>query len=151
MQKPATEFNHSISDDDDEHDILDSSNDLNSGGSGKSALVIPCKEDDVLLGRGRVGWMGNQRFQREVRRNAQRYANTNSRYEKACIVFEIIATVKGWGGRFLYKPKASPRTLKASARSPLAKKGPQHNLAIANLCKVRKKVGQVSSVVGNTC
>ena len=99
-------------------------------------LVVACKEDDVLLGRGRVGWIGNQRFQNEARRNAQRYADTHSRYEKSRIVLEIIGTVQGWGGRFLCKPKLSA---KAAAR-----KGSEPTFAIASLGNVRKKVGQVS-------
>ena len=68
-------------------------------------LVVASEEDDVLLGRGRVGWIGNQRYQYVARRNAQRYTQTHSRYEKSRIVLEIIATVQAWGGRFLCKPK----------------------------------------------
>ena len=114
-------------------------------------LVVACEENDVLLGRGRVGWIGNQRFQYEARRNAQRYTNTHSRYEKSRIVLEIIGTVQAWGGRFLCKPKPSAKAaaIKATASASTLRKGSEPTFAIATLGNVRKKVGQVS--VCNEC
>ena len=137
-------------DDNDEHDFLSQNSGWNNDNDKlrrKTSSRLPkqltaCQEEDVLLGRGRVCWVGNQRFQTEVRRNAKRYADANSRYEKAYIVLEIIAKVQAWGGRFLYKPKPSAV---AAEKEPFAQKGePLPNLAIASQCKVRKKVGQVS-------
>ena len=107
--------------------------------------VIP-RPYDVLLGRGRTRWGGNQVFEMEIQRNALRYSLAETRHDKSSIVREIIRAVQAWG-RFLDQEPPS-----SDAQNPVGEGedgGEEERIGtgdwyLASYVKIRKKVGQVS-------
>ncbi|KAL7563593.1 hypothetical protein ACA910_004495 [Epithemia clementina (nom. ined.)] len=125
--------------------------------SSTSGLVPRLHALDVLLGRGNVRWEGNRRFQVAIKENARRYHDAYSRTEKNAIIFEIIAAVQAWGGRFLQPPSdtkegSTAATATSSPKRRRTKRRRRHyehsddahqqEWTVANSFQVRKKIGQ---------
>lgn len=120
--------------------------------TGSREPVLP-RSNDVLLGRGRIHWGGNQLFDMEIRRNAQRYGAAETKHDKTAIVREIIRTVQKWG-RFLDQEPAGAEgsgqhqsVEDAEASSVGLQSGDWY---LASYVKIRKKVGQVRSLRYNS-
>eukprot|EP00339_Tiarina_fusa_P004924 CAMPEP_0117013002 /NCGR_PEP_ID=MMETSP0472-20121206/10810_1 /TAXON_ID=693140 ORGANISM="Tiarina fusus, Strain LIS" /NCGR_SAMPLE_ID=MMETSP0472 /ASSEMBLY_ACC=CAM_ASM_000603 /LENGTH=482 /DNA_ID=CAMNT_0004716191 /DNA_START=113 /DNA_END=1561 /DNA_ORIENTATION=+ len=71
----------------------------------RSDIILQPGPHDVLVGRGRPyqEYIGNQRLSRLVESHSERYRNMEDRFEKSCILLEIVKTVRDSNGRFLQK------------------------------------------------
>ncbi|KAL7563600.1 hypothetical protein ACA910_004502 [Epithemia clementina (nom. ined.)] len=114
-----------------------SNNKKGSAGGRKNGGVVVRQDSDVLFGRGRIVWEGNQRFQNVTKVHATRYHNSKSRTEKSRVVTDVIETVHAWGGRFL-----SLQTPPRSSTITSFDNAEEMSWTIATDSKIRKKIGQ---------
>mmetsp|Transcript_23993 Transcript_23993/g.36455 ORF Transcript_23993/g.36455 Transcript_23993/m.36455 type:complete len:483 (-) Transcript_23993:124-1572(-) len=71
----------------------------------RSGIILHPQPYDVLVGRGRPyqEYPGNQRLVRLVEAQSERYRFLQDRFEKSCIILNIVKTVNNSNGRFLQK------------------------------------------------
>ncbi|KAL7573854.1 hypothetical protein ACA910_012425 [Epithemia clementina (nom. ined.)] len=112
----------------------------NSQTTGSREPVVP-RPTDVLLGRGKTRWGGNQLFDLEIQRNARRYRAAETRYDKTSIVREIIRNVQIWG-RFLDQDTGTGDTEPPGGALATTDGLPAGDWYLATYVKIRKKVGQ---------
>lgn len=121
-----------------------------------NASLVHCRTNDILLGRGNVGWQGNKQYQEVIRKNTKRYRDAQSRSEKTRIVFEVIGIALSYGGRFLLPIDADPPPNTAPTTTTATPQTTNESSAInrqrrrgmlwrlADSYQIRKKVGQVN-------
>ena len=159
----------SCSNDDDKTEEDDHDDDKACSTISSSSLLLPYPQpDDVLFGRGNVRWPGNQKFQAVVKQHVTRYHAQETKAHKTRIVWDIVAHVKGWGGRFLAPTRPSaPRqptivpttkpkpkqdaaeeaeedrpTKRAKVEQPQPQQHRRQAWKLATQFQMRKKVGQ---------
>lgn len=113
----------------------------------KVGIIVP-QPNDILMGKGLLGWSGNKRFQEEIGRHAMSYRASRTRANRMKIVSTIEATVRSWGGRFLEPSSEHDGAVPQNEHGNLL--STEDTWTYATIPKIRKKIGQVSPP-GDSC